>query len=118
METPKRILRSPEAGDQTGGAAPQQTQQDIDPPRRAFRPARSGPLKGKSRRERLELEKQTVKVWVAGQPICEDGQYYEKGDDFETTGLRRIKLGPLVSDTPVPKPKKAESKMGRGEQSE
>lgn len=38
-----------------------------------------------------------VTVKVTGQPVCEDGIHYAKGETFETTPERAAALGELVS---------------------
>lgn len=38
-----------------------------------------------------------VTVTVTGQPVCEDGNHYAKGETFETTPERATALGDLVT---------------------
>lgn len=38
-----------------------------------------------------------VTVTVTGQPVCEDGNHYAKGETFETTPERAAALGDLVT---------------------
>jgi hypothetical protein len=44
-----------------------------------------------------ETKKNTVKVKVAGQQICENGVTYKKGETLEVTQARAKALGSLVS---------------------
>ncbi len=43
-----------------------------------------------------------VTVAVTGQPVCEDGNHYAKGETFETTAERAAALGDLVSTVDTP----------------
>lgn len=43
-----------------------------------------------------ELKPGMVVVRVTGQPVCEDGVHYVKGDEIHTTAKRAAALGGLV----------------------